>query len=1232
MPIKSFVKCINSGRWLFLAMTVFLILALFLSRKYEDNTYGPEDTILFTKVLHKKEALAESILQRIHDKLQNTDKVSAYAAIINNLVDYLNEEEIQFYIYDRDSLVLWTSNSVAVPEKPEEISEKSFLKIKNSWYVKKSFSFDSYFVYGFIRIKDEYPYNNRILKESFQSGFHLTPDVEIESPGDTAMNPVYNRDGEFLFSLNYEKSFKENTGFKSLSLIFYFLVFFTFLAFLRKFVQNAPLKLKNYAFLLITIMLLAVYLFLHHLRIPSIIYDLELFLPGMFARSLMLPSLGDLSLLVISSFFIIYNFYLEVYFNPDKLNKSILARTSLYVFFGILVLILYFLQTFLVRSLILDSSIAFEAYKVLDLSIYTYLGFFLFSLVFASYTLIIDKIMGLSLKLESLKGLYVFLGAIIILAFAIFFIPESRIFIESPITLSVVIALLFYIRLVKRLKYRFSTFVIFIFLFSIYTVIEVVRLTEIKARGDMRILAVNLAAEHDPIAELLFVNISDQINNDIEIKELVLDPQIDIDELYQLIQQKYLSGYLAKYDMQVTLCQPDDEVYISPPEDEWLHCYSFFYEVIMSDAYRVTNSDFYFLSNMNGRISYFTAIPYTNNKIEITVFIELDSKLLSDGLGYPELLLENTLTSNSNNNYSYAKYFDGKLIAAEGSYSYRMTDDAYTSGSEGLEYLEMEGYDHVIYNIDSENTIITTKPSVMLIDTLITFSYIFVFFFFILIIILLLTGINPLIYTIEINFKNKIQFAMSGILFLSLLLIGSGTVYYSIMQYQNKHKENLKEKLQSLYVELIHKLEHEQDLSNWTSDSYNDLEKLLQKFSNVFYSDINLYDKNGRLLASSRPEIFEKGLAGRNMDAVAYMEMIYNKRSEFIHNEKIGGMRYLSAYVPFVNSENRLLAYLNLPYFTRQDELTAEISNLVVAIINIFVLLTLLTLTIAVFMANTITQPLRMIQERISLFNLNENNEKINYKGKDEVGSLVKEYNLMVEQLSDSAERLARSERESAWREMAKQIAHEIKNPLTPMRLIVQHFQRSLKDDENREEKMDKLSKILIEQIDNLSSIATEFSNFAKMPLARNEKLNISEVATDVLSLFSNTENIEFKINIPKKPVYVWADKEQLTRVFINLVKNAIQSISAGRNGLVELTVSTRNNKVFVYIRDNGKGIAEEIQEKLFQPNFTTKSGGMGMGLAISRNIINSAGGEITYQTEIGKGTVFIVELAILIE
>jgi nitrogen fixation/metabolism regulation signal transduction histidine kinase len=429
--------------------------------------------------------------------------------------------------------------------------------------------------------------------------------------------------------------------------------------------------------------------------------------------------------------------------------------------------------------------------------------------------------------------------------------------------------------------------------------------------------------------------------------------------------------------------------------------------------------------------------------------------------------------------------------------------------------------------------------------------------------------------------------------------------------------------VQSIFIELTDKLEFEQDLQSWNSDDDLNLELLLQRLSNVFYTDINLYDEQGWLLASSRPEIFDLGLIGRHLNAVAFIEMITNQRSEFIHNETIGKLNYLSAYIPFVNSENKLLAYLNLPYFTRQDELTMEIANLVVTIINILVLLTVLSLTFAVIISNKITQPLRLIQQHISRFSLNQHNEKIRYKGKDEIGSLIHEYNLMIDQLTESAERLARSEREMAWREMAKQIAHEIKNPLTPMRLILQHLQRSWKEDpEVREQQQEKLSKI-----------AGEFSNFAKMPLARNEKMDLTSVVKDVARLFGKTENIKItvKVNTTEK-LYIWADKEQISRVFINLIKNAIQSIPEGKNGIVEILIDKTESKAIVKVKDNGKGISEEIRDKLFQPNFTTKTSGMGMGLAIAKNIITTGGGEIFYETELNKGSIFVVELPLLID
>jgi nitrogen fixation/metabolism regulation signal transduction histidine kinase len=360
--------------------------------------------------------------------------------------------------------------------------------------------------------------------------------------------------------------------------------------------------------------------------------------------------------------------------------------------------------------------------------------------------------------------------------------------------------------------------------------------------------------------------------------------------------------------------------------------------------------------------------------------------------------------------------------------------------------------------------------------------------------------------------------------------------------------------------------------------------------------------------------------------------MIVHKRSEFIHNESIGGLEYLSAYVPFLNSENELLAYLNLPYFTRQDELTNELTNLVVAIINILVLMSLLSFTFAVFLSNKLTLPLRLLQERFAKMRFDFRNEKIEYRARDEIGNLVAEYNKMVDQLSRSAELLARSERELAWREMAKQIAHEIKNPLTPMRLNIQHMLRALEDrKENWEEQFTRMSKTLIEQIDDLSSIATEFSNFAKMPIARNEKFDLLKKLTDTCRLFENTENVIINLETPETgELFIYADREQISRVFINLLKNAIQSIQDNKQGKIVVQLEKKDNLAVIRFRDNGRGVPEEIRDKLFQPNFTTKSGGMGMGLAIVESILKNAGGRIYYESELNRGSVFIVELPLI--
>jgi nitrogen fixation/metabolism regulation signal transduction histidine kinase len=272
-----------------------------------------------------------------------------------------------------------------------------------------------------------------------------------------------------------------------------------------------------------------------------------------------------------------------------------------------------------------------------------------------------------------------------------------------------------------------------------------------------------------------------------------------------------------------------------------------------------------------------------------------------------------------------------------------------------------------------------------------------------------------------------------------------------------------------------------------------------------------------------------------------------------------------------------------------------------------------------------------MLSEGLASVELGKKSEHLLYRGSDEIGELVRQYNRMLDELEDSARKLTNSEREYAWREMAKQIAHEIKNPLTPMKLNVQQLLKSWYDKiPDFDKKIENFSKNQIEYIDNLSTIATAFSSFAKMPGNNPVEVNLTDQIRTSLELYRNSDNVRFDVEWPRETkVIVFADKEHLNGIFSNLIKNAIQSVPPGAEGIIGIRMEMRSNKILVTISDNGTGIPEELREKMFTPNFTTKSSGMGLGLSIVKRYVENAGGSIWFESESGKGTMFFVELPV---
>tara|TARA_Y100001954_G_C15696507_1_gene545555 strand:- start:19 stop:1116 length:1098 start_codon:yes stop_codon:yes gene_type:complete len=364
---------------------------------------------------------------------------------------------------------------------------------------------------------------------------------------------------------------------------------------------------------------------------------------------------------------------------------------------------------------------------------------------------------------------------------------------------------------------------------------------------------------------------------------------------------------------------------------------------------------------------------------------------------------------------------------------------------------------------------------------------------------------------------------------------------------------------------------------------------------------------------------------------MAMYQMLFNAQSQFVQIEEIEGIQFLSAYVPFYNNDGDLMAYLNLPYFARSNDLKNEISNFIVALLNIYVLLIVLALVIGLILTNKITEPLRLIQEKMANIKLGKSNELINYTGKDEVGKLVNEYNRMIIELTESAKRLAESEREDAWREMAKQVAHEIKNPLTPMKLSIQHLQMrwALFDEKERQERFDNFAKNLIQQIDTLSAIAGEFSSFAKLGETEFREIDLTEIIKSAVDVYNWTNGVRVIFDSELDDLIVHGDKDQMLRVFNNLIKNAIQAIPDHKDGLVKVLTKSENELLKIIVEDNGKGISKDNYNRIFVPNFTTKNSGMGLGLAMVQKIIENMGGSIYFESEENEGTRFIIELKI---
>ncbi|HPF09820.1 MAG TPA: ATP-binding protein [Flavobacteriaceae bacterium] len=400
----------------------------------------------------------------------------------------------------------------------------------------------------------------------------------------------------------------------------------------------------------------------------------------------------------------------------------------------------------------------------------------------------------------------------------------------------------------------------------------------------------------------------------------------------------------------------------------------------------------------------------------------------------------------------------------------------------------------------------------------------------------------------------------------------------------------------------------------------------IYEIKDIHNLEIHLYDFEGNLLKSSRASFLkDTSYAKLSTRILKYLEDSPTK--SYIYSFEEDGQQYQSSFSYLTDASFKPLAILNLPYIEDDGFMTKELRENLKRASIVYGFMLFIAIGLAYILSKYITRSLQTVTEKITETRLNKRNKKISLQTNtsQEIETLVEAYNGMIDELEVSAAQLASNEREAAWREMAKQVAHEIKNPLTPMRLSVQSFQRKFDpEDPNISEKVQEFSNTLIQQIDTLSSIASAFSTYAKMPAQQDETLDVVTITKLALDIF-NEEYIYFFSD--EKEIISTFDRTQWIRVITNLVKNSIQAIEKKdpESPRVEVRVFTENQKIFVTVSDNGSGIAEEHKSKVFEPKFTTKSSGMGLGLAMVKNIVETYGGTISLQSVERKGTTFTV-------
>ena len=1059
--------------------------------------------------------------------------------------------------------------------------EIQYVNLGPSWYIIKIEKRDNIKIIAGIVIKTQYLTENSLLKNSNNPHLHLDNIYTTEPLYIDNSHIVHTLNGDAFFSIVETHPLLGHSQKMFLRWLAFIFTIFAILVYLSR-----NRNKKTFTLSLVGITILSICSFYITSNMPPV---KDIFSPMLYADGRLFNSLAE----IMNIHFYIFIYILAIFICRKPIIRNIKSSTTIAkrvktgIFIALAIALVVYIHITL-RSIIMNSTIILNLTRINQITIYSIIVYLLYAFLFVGLLFLLYIIVSTT---TSKKGSILF----------------------SP-------------------KYILT----YIFIISLYTVSTVISKGFLKECNTVRTLTGRLVLEQDMNLEIQLQMIEKAIIQDPLIKGLIGIRNTE-EMILNRLMENYFWNIFTKYNIKITVCGEHDRI-ITDKYPRPVLCYNHFRSIINRYGIPLSESSaFYYLDYFRDRISYLGAFSIIRGGTRYDLYIELDSKDTKNYSGYPSLLVNNEDQEKVHVPfpYSYAKYYQGNLTTHAGNYNFAVGYNL-NNIKRGFSYTAVD--DHILFfnKYLNNNMIVISRPSRHFTQNLIYFSYIFLLY------ALILMGSsrvfrkqkhNSIFRISKGSLRMKLTLLVSLLLVLALVFMAFASVAFIYSYITENNRTTMERKLVSVQSSLSKMAQ--------TSEKYDELNtaemfQAMDLTSANMLVDINLFDPLGRLIRSTKPIVFNEYLVSTRMNPKAYNDLIFKKKMHSIQEENISQLEYYSLYTPIYNENGTLLAIANIPYFVTDSSFKYDAQTIIAAIINLYILLIIGSLLISFTVANSISKPLHTISKSMEEIDLKQKKEHIDYKGNDELGLLVRTYNQMIDDLDKSTKELAQSEREHAWREMARQIAYEIKNPLTPMRLSIQHLIRMKKTGTgNWEEKFDAVSQSLLEQIEILSNTASEFSSFAKFYVEEILPVDITEILRNQIALFdNNNESIEFIFDNKAGQVTCLARRGQITRVFVNLISNAVQAMDDIAGEKIRITLSYLDSEnIRISIEDSGSGVSPENLNRLFTPNFTTKTSGTGLGLAICKNIVTEIHGTIHYERseELG-GANFIITLPLIKE